>query len=80
MVNEKKKENSEVVVFKKEWGSPGEEKRSGISTDRGSAKNRIIITSSEPRPKKRRQKTLITTRDLPTWLENYHGKKEEKNG
>jgi len=37
----------------------------------------VIITTSEPRPKKKGKKTLITTRDLPTWLENYHGKKEK---
>lgn len=38
---------------------------------------RQVFTTNEPIPPKKKSK-MITTRDLPTYLENYHGRKEQK--
>jgi len=72
----KKKENSEVTVYKKKWVAPGEEKRVGVSTDLGPPENKInVVTTSADRPPRGRGKAL-TTRSLPDELPNYHKKGE----
>lgn len=38
---------------------------------------RQVFTTNEPQDP--RKKSKITTRDLPAYLENYHGRKEKKN-